>query len=113
MRRIQDFSGFFDETTLVICGDALIDLDITAAVAEHKTKKAIASVITLEVPRDQVKNYGIVVAKEDGLIGRSRKSQSPKRPARIWPAPASICLNPKCWKWCQRARSSILAASCS
>ena len=26
MRRIQDFSGFFDETTLVLCGDALIDL---------------------------------------------------------------------------------------
>ena len=35
MRRIQDFSGFFDETTLVICGDAIIDLDITAALAEH------------------------------------------------------------------------------
>ena len=27
MRRIQDFSGFFDEPTLVLCGDALIDLD--------------------------------------------------------------------------------------
>ena len=36
MRRIQDFSGFFDETTLVLCGDALIDLDITAAVDEHR-----------------------------------------------------------------------------
>jgi NDP-sugar pyrophosphorylase family protein len=35
MRRIQDFSGFFDQTTLVLCGDALIDLDITAAIAEH------------------------------------------------------------------------------
>ena len=25
MKAIQDFSGFFDETTLVICGDAIID----------------------------------------------------------------------------------------
>ena len=58
MRRIR-FRGFFDETTLVICGDALIDLDITAAVAEHKAKKAIASVITLEVPRDQVRTTAL------------------------------------------------------
>ena len=78
MRRIQDFSGFFDETTLVICGDALIDLDITAAVAEHKAKKAIASVITLEVPRDQVKNYGIVVAKENGLIESFQEKPKPE-----------------------------------
>jgi len=28
MRRIQDFSGFFVDTTRVLCGDALIDLDI-------------------------------------------------------------------------------------
>ena len=31
MRKIQDFSGFFDTTTLVICGDAIIDLDLRAA----------------------------------------------------------------------------------
>src|SRR5574343_952511 len=31
MRKIQDFSGFFNDTTLVLCGDALIDLDISAA----------------------------------------------------------------------------------
>ena len=43
MRRIQDFSGFFDQTTLVLCGDALIDLDITAAIAEHHAKGAVAS----------------------------------------------------------------------
>jgi len=68
MRHIQDFSGFFDETTLVMCGDAIIDLDITAALAEHHAKKAIASVVTLEVPRDQVKNYGIVVADDNGRV---------------------------------------------
>ena len=39
MRRIQDFSGFFDETTLVLCGDAIIDLDIGAALAEHHAKQ--------------------------------------------------------------------------
>lgn len=68
MRRIQDFSGFFDQTTLVLCGDALIDLDITAALAEHKAKGAMASVVALDVPREEVSSYGIVVAQEDGHI---------------------------------------------
>ena len=77
MRRIQDFSGFFDETTLVICGDAIIDLDITAALAEHKQKGAIASVVTLDVPRNEVSNYGIVVADESGQIQSFQEKPSP------------------------------------
>ena len=68
MKRIQDFGGFFDETMIVLCGDALIDLDIGAALHEHKSKGAIASVVTLDVPLAEVKNYGIVVAEPDGRI---------------------------------------------
>ena len=33
MKKIQEFGGFFDETTIVLCGDALIDLDLGAALA--------------------------------------------------------------------------------
>jgi mannose-1-phosphate guanylyltransferase len=61
MRHIQDNSGFFDETTLVICGDAIVDLDINAALYEHREKRALASVVTLDVPRESVVNYGVVV----------------------------------------------------
>jgi len=78
MRRIQDFSGFFDETTLVLCGDALIDLDITSAVAEHHSKGAIASVVTLNVPREEVQNYGIVVADEAGKIQSFQEKPLPQ-----------------------------------
>ena len=77
MRRIQDFSGFFDESTLVLCGDALIDLDITAALEEHKAKKAIASVVTLDVPLNDVQNYGIVVADGNGQIQSFQEKPSP------------------------------------
>ena len=77
MRRIQDFSGFFDETTLVLCGDALIDLDITSAVAEHKAKGAIASVVTLDVPLEDVQSYGIVVSGEDGQIQSFQEKPAP------------------------------------
>ena len=77
MRQIQDFSGFFDETTIVLCGDALIDLDIGAALHEHKSKGAIASVVTLDVPLAEVQNYGIVVAAEDGKILSFQEKPAP------------------------------------
>jgi len=77
MKAIQDFSGFFDETTLVICGDAIIDLDLGAALREHRNKGAIASVVTLEVPHDQVQNYGIVVADNEGKVQFFQEKPSP------------------------------------
>ena len=78
IRHIQDFSGFFDETTLVLCGDALIDLDIGAAVHEHKSKGAVASVVSLEVPRDQVQYYGIVVPDKDGRVQSFQEKPAPE-----------------------------------
>jgi mannose-1-phosphate guanylyltransferase len=78
MRRIQDFSGFFDQTTLVLCGDALIDLDITAALAEHKAKGALASVVALDVPLSEVQSYGVVVADGDGRIQAFQEKPKPE-----------------------------------
>ncbi len=68
MKKIQDFGGFFDATTLVIAGDALVDVDLGAALAEHRQKGAICSLVAKEVPREAVSSYGVVVADEDGRI---------------------------------------------
>lgn len=68
MKKIQEFGGFFDDTTIVLCGDALIDLDLKSALFEHRRKGALASVITLEVGWDRVANYGVVVSGKDGRI---------------------------------------------
>jgi mannose-1-phosphate guanylyltransferase len=68
MRRIQDFYPFFDGTFVVLCGDALIDLDLTAAVKWHREKGAIATIVTKTVPLDQVPSYGVVVTDETGRV---------------------------------------------
>ncbi|MBN3895792.1 MAG: NDP-sugar synthase [Nostoc sp. NOS(2021)] len=68
MRRIQDFSPFFDDTFVVLCGDALIDLDLTAAVKWHRARGAIATIITKSVPKEEVSSYGVVVTDEDGRV---------------------------------------------
>ena len=78
MRRIQDFSGFFDTTTLVLCGDALIDLDIGAALHEHKTKGALASLVALDVPQQDVQAYGIVLLGANGQIESFQEKPKPE-----------------------------------
>lgn len=68
MKRIQDFNPFFDDTFVVLCGDALIDLDLTAAVKWHREKGSIATIVMKSVPRDQVSSYGVVVTDETGRV---------------------------------------------
>lgn len=77
MKKIQEFGHFFDETTIVVCGDAIIDLDLKAALEEHKSKGALASIITKEVPWEKVSDYGIVVTDENGRIQAFQ--EKPKR----------------------------------
>lgn len=76
LKRIQDFQSFFDDTFVVLCGDALIDLDLTEAVRRHRQKGAMASLITKRVPRDQVSSYGVVVTDADGRV-RSFQEKPP------------------------------------
>ena len=68
LRRIQDFNPFFDDTFVVLCGDALIDLDLTAAVKMHREKGAIATIVTKSVDKELVSSYGVVVTDEEGRI---------------------------------------------
>jgi mannose-1-phosphate guanylyltransferase len=68
MKKIQDFSPFFDDTFVVLCGDALINLDLTEAVRRHKEKGSIATIVTKSVPLKQVPSYGVVVMEETGRV---------------------------------------------
>lgn len=77
LKKIQDFSGFFDETFIVLCGDAWIDLDITKALEIHKKKKALASIIIREVPNDEVFKYGIVKLDENDHIVQFQEKPKP------------------------------------
>jgi mannose-1-phosphate guanylyltransferase len=68
LKRIQDFQPFFDDTFVVLCGDALIDLDLTEAVRRHKQKGAMASLIARRVPMGEVSSYGVVVTDPEGRV---------------------------------------------
>ncbi|MFQ6538496.1 MULTISPECIES: sugar phosphate nucleotidyltransferase [Aphanothece] len=68
LKKIQNFQPFFDDTFVVLCGDALIDLDLTEAVRRHREKGAMASLVTKRVPSDQVSSYGVVVTDPEGRV---------------------------------------------
>jgi mannose-1-phosphate guanylyltransferase len=70
MRRIQDHCGFFDQTFAVLCGDALIDVDLTEVLRFHRASGALATIVTKPVPREEVSKYGVVVTDDSGRVLR-------------------------------------------
>ena len=56
------------ETFLVISGDALTDIDLSAAVAFHREKGALATLVLTRLPNPL--EYGIVVTDDEGRIRR-------------------------------------------
>ncbi|HHL2712529.1 TPA: sugar phosphate nucleotidyltransferase [Yersinia enterocolitica] len=76
MKYIQNFSGFFNETFVVVCGDALIDVDFDEVLAFHRARKSVATLVMRPVSADQVSKYGIVVTDEQGRV--SKFQEKPK-----------------------------------
>jgi mannose-1-phosphate guanylyltransferase len=68
LRHIQRHAGFFDDTFLVLCGDAVVDIDFAELVTEHHRNRALATIALAEVPRSQVCHYGVAVLDESGII---------------------------------------------
>ena len=68
IRCINEHAGFFDDTFLVLCGDAVVDIDFTQLVEQHHRARAIASIALQEVAPADVVHYGVVVTGEDGLV---------------------------------------------
>lgn len=87
--RSSTFEAIFDDTNLVTCGDAIIDLDICTALHEHGHKRALVSVVTSGVQPDQDQKYGVVVADADSRV-RSFRDKPREEEARSTAASTGI-----------------------
>ncbi|MEW6573203.1 MAG: sugar phosphate nucleotidyltransferase [Bacillota bacterium] len=65
---VKNASQFLDQTFLVVSGDALTDINLSEAVAFHKNKGAIATIVLTRV--DCPLEYGVVITAESGHIRR-------------------------------------------
>ncbi|HHZ19537.1 MAG TPA: NDP-sugar synthase [Firmicutes bacterium] len=72
VKKLQDF---FDETFVVISGDALTDINLDALIQAHKEKKAIATIALMEV--EDPRQFGVVITDEDGRIKAFQEKPQP------------------------------------
>ncbi len=63
---VKNAQQFLDETFLVISGDALTDFNLTEAMAFHKSKGAMATLVLTKVPCPL--EYGVVITSSEGHI---------------------------------------------
>lgn len=66
-RWAQDHNGLLSDT-IVMCGDALVDVDLPAMMACHRENDADVTIAAQRVPEDQVHKYGVMVADNVGKI---------------------------------------------
>ena len=73
VRNVREFLG--DETFLIISGDALTDIDLTALCARHKEAGGIGT-LALK-PVDDPSQLGVVILNEDGRIQGFQEKPDP------------------------------------
>ena len=64
VKRMQPL--LWDDTLVIIAGDAMLDLDLAPLLAAHRTRQAFATLAT--VPVADPSEYGVVVTEADGRI---------------------------------------------
>lgn len=77
LKRLQNQNAAFDDDFLVLCGDALIDLDLAALMRTHRQSGAEITIAAQQVTAAEVQKYGIM---ETGSGGRVRRFVEKPRP---------------------------------
>lgn len=74
VRACADFFG--DEPFLVISGDALTDIDLTALVQRHRSSGGVATLAVKQVP--DTREYGVVLHDREGRITGFQEKPAPE-----------------------------------
>jgi len=77
LKKIQEETGFFDDTFIVMCGDAAVNLDLTKLVKQHKERGALATIVLKEVELADVDKYGVVALDAKGKITQFQEKPDP------------------------------------
>jgi mannose-1-phosphate guanylyltransferase len=77
LKRLQSQNAAFESDFLVLCGDALIDLDLAALMRTHRDTGADITLAAQTVAPEKIQKYGIM---ETGAGGRVRKFIEKPRP---------------------------------
>ncbi|MEM6276542.1 MAG: NDP-sugar synthase [Pseudomonadota bacterium] len=64
--------------TIVMCGDALVDVDFAAMMACHRDADADVTIAALNVPKHAVEKYGILRAETCGRVSQFQEKPRPE-----------------------------------
>lgn len=74
---VKNNQGFLgDDTFLVLSGDALTDVDLTALIAAHRAHRGIATLAVAEV--DDTSQYGVVVVDDEERVRGFQEKPRPE-----------------------------------
>lgn len=65
---VRNAAHLLDDTFLVISGDAMTDLDLTAVVQEHRRRESAATIVLHQVPNPL--EYGVIVTDDEDNVVR-------------------------------------------
>jgi mannose-1-phosphate guanylyltransferase len=77
LQKIQCHSGFFDDDFVVLCGDAVVDLDLGEMLRFHRERQSIATVALKKVPARELVNYGVAVLDSEQRILKFQEKPAP------------------------------------
>jgi len=82
-----------DSTTVVFNGDVLTSIDLSAVIARHREKGAVATLVL--TPVENPSAYGLVETSADGWVQRFVEKPGPDEITATRSTPASTFLNPR------------------
>ncbi|MCU0515518.1 MAG: nucleotidyltransferase family protein, partial [Oscillatoria sp. Prado101] len=65
---VKNIAELLEQTFLVISGDSITDFNLSAAIAFHKHKRSLATIVLTHVPNPI--EFGVVITDKDGRIRR-------------------------------------------
>ncbi|NLG84037.1 MAG: NDP-sugar synthase [Firmicutes bacterium] len=72
---VKKLADFFDQTFVVISGDALTDIDLGKLIRFHREREALATIALRPVP--DPRQFGVVIVDEEGRIRAFQEKPAP------------------------------------
>ena len=77
LKRMQDTTAAFGSDVVVLCGDALIDIDLAQMMREHRASGAAVTIAAMPVSQEDVHKYGIIETTADRSVTRFVEKPAP------------------------------------
>jgi mannose-1-phosphate guanylyltransferase len=95
LARLAHQHSAFTDDFLVMCGDALTDLDLASLVKQHKDTDADITIAAARVPLQEVSKYGVIDADDAGRVRQFQEKPTPNEACSTLVSTGIYVINPR------------------